>query len=200
VNGDELQELGVLKLDEPMSRTEIGPIVSRFDALFAQLYPQLFGLVYRVVGDRMETEDTLQEAFFKLADEPDLQARADGEVAAWLRRVGMNLAFNRLRSAKRARARLERVGRLEQTDPEPTDNELASPAGLVVRHEERVAVRRALAEVPERQRECLLLRHAGYSYAEIAATLGIAAGSVGVLLARGEHAFRVQYRRLEAPQ
>ena len=200
MNGDELQELGVLKLDEPMSRTESGPIVSRFDALFAQLYPQLFALVYRVVGDRMETEDTLQEAFVKLADEPDLQARADGEVAAWLRRVGMNLAFNRLRSAKRARARLERVGRLERTDPEPTDTELASPAGLVVRHEERVAVRRALAEVPERQRECLLLRHSGYSYAEIAATLGIATGSVGVLLARGEHAFRVQYRRLEAPQ
>ena len=186
----------MLKLDEPMSRTETEPITSRFDALFAQLYADLFGLVYRVIGDRMETEDTLQEAFFKLADEPDLQARPDGEVAAWLRRVGMNLAFNRLRSAKRARARLERVGRLEQTDAQPTDNELASPAGLVVRHEERAAVRRALAGVPERQRECLLLRHSGYSYAEIAASLGIAIGSVGVLLARAEHAFRAHYRRL----
>src|SRR5438477_10082113 len=196
VNGDDLQELGVLKLDEPMSRTETEPITSRFDALFARFYPELFGLVYRVVGDRMETEDTLQEAFFKLADEPDLQARPDGEVAAWLRRVGMNLAFNRLRSAKRARARLERVGRLERTDAEPIENMLASPDGAVVRREERAAVRRALAEVPERQRECLLLRHSGYSYAEIAASLGIAVGSVGVLLARAEHAFRAHYRRL----
>jgi RNA polymerase sigma-70 factor (ECF subfamily) len=42
----------------------------------------------------------------------------------------------------------------------------------------------------------LLLRHAGYSYAEIAATLEVAVGSVGVLLARAEHAFRASYERL----
>jgi RNA polymerase sigma factor (sigma-70 family) len=166
--------------------------VTRFDALFAQFYPELFGLIYRVLGDRMETEDTLQEAFLKLADEPRLQARPDPEVAAWLRRVGMNLAFNRLRSTKRAQARLERVGRLEQTD-----GHTSGPSDVVLRGEERAAVRRALADVPERQRECLLLRHSGYSYAEIAATLDIAIGSVGVLLARAEHAFRAQYQRLE---
>ena len=36
----------------------------------------------------------------------------------------------------------------------------------------------------------LLLRHAGHSYLEIAATLGVAVGSVGVILARAERAFR----------
>ena len=49
---------------------------------------------------------------------------------------------------------------------------------------------------PPRTRAALL-RHSGYSYTEIAATLGIAVGSVGVLLARAESAFRVHYRRLE---
>jgi len=171
--------------------------VSRFDTLFAQLYPELFGLLYRVLGDRMETEDALQETFMKLADEVDLQARPDPEVAAWLRRVGLNLSFNRLRSARRSRARLERVGRLERTDDDPAEPDWSSPSGVVIRREERDAVRRALADVPERQRECLLLRHSGYSYAEIAATLDIAIGSVGVLLARAEHAFRSQYRRLD---
>jgi RNA polymerase sigma-70 factor, ECF subfamily len=173
---------------EPSSRT-------RFDDLFARFYPELFGLIRRVLGDRMDTEDTLQDAFLKLSDETALQARPDDEVGAWLRRVGLNLAFNRLRSARRSRERLERVGRLERRDEEATDSDLASPSELVVRQEERAAVRRALLEVPERQRECLLLRHAGYSYAEIAATLGIAVGSVGVLLARAERAFSVTYRR-----
>src|ERR1051326_19071 len=70
----------------PMASDAAEP-VTRFDALFAQFYPELFGLVYRVLGDRMETEDTLQETFLKLADEPELQLRADAEVAAWLRRV-----------------------------------------------------------------------------------------------------------------
>jgi RNA polymerase sigma factor (sigma-70 family) len=172
---------------------------TRFDSLFSQFYSELFGLVYRVLGDRMETEDTLQETFLKLSDAQDLQARPDGEVGAWLRRVALNLAFNRLRSAKRSRARLERVGRLERSDEEPLENELTGPSGSVVRQEERAAVRRALAEVPERQRECLLLRHSGYSYAEIAATLDLAIGSVGVLLARAEHAFRATYRRQTHP-
>jgi RNA polymerase sigma-70 factor (ECF subfamily) len=194
VNGDHAPECSVLKLEEEMPHTGTSP-ASRFDALFAQFYPELFGLVFRVLGDRMETEDTLQEAFLKLNDEPQLQLRPDGEVGAWLRRVGLNLAFNRLRSAKRARARLERVGRLERSDEEQIDTERASPSGVVVRREERAAVRRALAEVPERQRECLLLRHSGYSYAEIAASVDIAVGSVGVLLARAEHAFRTHYRR-----
>jgi DNA-directed RNA polymerase specialized sigma24 family protein len=42
------------------------------------------------------------------------------------------------------------------------------------------------------------MRHAGYSYLEIAATLGIAVGSVGVLLARAERTFRETYGRQSA--
>jgi RNA polymerase sigma factor (sigma-70 family) len=171
------------------------PHAARFETLFGHFYPELFGLVYRLLGDRMETEDTLQDIFLKLSDQAELQERPDPEIGAWLRRVGLNVAFNRLRTAKRARTRLERVGRLERSDEEPIEHELASPSGVIVRQEERAAVRRALAEIPERQRECLLLRHSGYSYAEIAATLGIAVGSVGVLLSRAEHVFRTTYRR-----
>jgi RNA polymerase sigma factor (sigma-70 family) len=193
LNGHAHPEYRVLKAVEmPVVETSSS---SRFDTLFNQFYAELFGLVYRVLGDRMETEDALQEAFLKLSDAEDLQARPDTEIGAWLRRVSLNLAFNRLRTAKRARARLERVARLERSDEEPLENELTGPSGSVVRQEERAAVRLALAEVPERQRECLLLRHSGYSYAEIAATLDLAVGSVGVLLARAEHAFRATYRR-----
>jgi RNA polymerase sigma factor (sigma-70 family) len=169
--------------------------VTRFDGLFSHFYQELFGLVYRVLGDRMEVEDILQETFLKLSDETALHAREDREVGAWLRRVAMNLAFNRLRSARRGQARLEKVGRMESSEPESD-----GPARLVDRAEERAVVRRALAQVPERQRECLLLRHSGYSYAEIAETVGVAVGSVGVLLARGEDAFRQQYRRLQEDQ
>jgi RNA polymerase sigma factor (sigma-70 family) len=198
VSGHDVSEDGVLSATEKLPQ-EGRTALTRFDGLFTLFYSELFGLVYRVLGDRMETEDTLQEAFLRLSDSAELQAKADDEVGAWLRRVAINLAFNRLRSARRTRARLERVGRLERSDEEPLENELNSPSGNVVRQEERAAVRRALAEVPERQRECLLLRHSGYSYAEIAATLDLAIGSVGVLLARAEHAFRTTYRRQTNP-
>src|SRR5579864_5556085 len=115
-----------------ISREGLQP-VTRFDALFTRFYPELFGLVYRVLGDPMETEDTLQEAFLKLAHESALQARPDAEVAAWLRRVGMNLAFNRVRSARRGRARLQSVGRMERHDTEPVESDLTGPSGVVLR-------------------------------------------------------------------
>lgn len=166
----------------------------RFEGLFHTLYSRAFGLTYRLLGDSGETEDVLQEAFARLADAPVID-RPDDEVAAWLRRVCLNLATNRLRDHRRARDRLERVGRLQTA--EPTDD---GPAEAALQHEQREQVRRALARLPDRQRDCLLLRHSGYAYAEIAATLGIAIGSVGVLLARAERAFRQTYQELDHDQ
>jgi RNA polymerase sigma factor (sigma-70 family) len=126
----------------------------------------------------------------KLAEAPILE-RPDDEVAAWLRRVCLNLGSNRLRERRRARERLERAGRLELVE---IGGERGDPSQALLRQEQQTKVRALLAGLPERQRDCLLLRHSGYSYAEIAATLGLALGSVGVLLARAERAFRDTYR------
>lgn len=172
--------------------------VDRFDALFERFYADVFGLVYRVLGERMATEDCVQDTFVKLADRAALQTRPDAEVGAWLRRVALNLAFNRLRAERRAQARLDRVGRLEGSAEDADADPRAvgeGPSEVVLRAEERALVRQTLAELPERQRVCLLLRHSGYAYVEIAATLRVAPGSVGVLLARAEDAFRSAYRR-----
>ena len=161
----------------------------RFDELFGALYAELFGLTYRVLGERMATEDVLQESFLRLSRDAKLLSRPDDEVAAWLRRVALNLAFNHVRGEARDRARVQHVGSLKQ------DDGWTSGEQSVLRREEQAEVRQALASLPERQRACLLMRHSGYSYAEIAQTLGIALGSVGVLLARAEAAFRLTYRR-----
>ena len=174
----------------------------RFDDLFRQLYPRLVPLAERLLGDRAEAEDIVQESFLRLAragsdadDASTLLERPDQVVGAWLRRVVLNLGVNRLRDRRRADARLARATRLDPTfDPErgPPDDD--SPPHALLRAEARNEVQAALTALPERQRACLLLRHAGHSYAEIAETLGIAIGSVGVYLARGERAFRAAYR------
>lgn len=176
----------MLSTAEPAQRSDRAD--DRFEGLFEQFYRPLFGLVYRVLGDPAEAEETLQEAFLRLSASAIL-TRPDDEVAAWLRRVCLNLSFNRLRDRRRSRERLERVGRLELGER----RDAGDPAGALVRQEDQERVRRALAGLPERQRACLVLRHSGYGYAEIAATLGIALGSVGVLLARAERAFRDTY-------
>ncbi|HEU4899211.1 MAG TPA: sigma-70 family RNA polymerase sigma factor [Actinomycetota bacterium] len=168
----------------------------RFAAVFRERYRELYGLGYRLLGDHGEAEDVVQETFLKLDGHPVLE-RPDLEVAAWLRRVCLNTAYNRLRGQRRASARLDRAARADRADDEAGAG--PTPLLAVLRAEQQQAVRRALASLPERQRACLLLRHAGYSYAEIAATLDLAVGSVGVLLARGERAFREAYLDSDDP-
>lgn len=155
-----------------------------YDQRVLRLTPALLDLLARVLRDRAEAEDVLQETFLRLVDDP-VADRPEPEVAAWLRRVGLNLAFNRLRDMRRWHERAERGGRLSLATGEG-----AEPLDDVLRAEQQEAVRRSLQQLPEKQRACLLLRHTGYSYAEIAATLGIPAGSVGTTLARAERAFR----------
>ena len=133
------------------------------------------------VHDRAEPLDHGDQP---LLDGSPVDGRPEDEVAAWLNRVTINLALNRVRAAKRHDARVAAHGQAVGPDRPET------PEDVVTRDDERRRVRAVLAGLPERQAVALLLRHSGHSYAEIAAALGVAAGSVGVLLARGERAFR----------
>jgi RNA polymerase sigma factor (sigma-70 family) len=167
-------------------------VADHFDEVFRRRYAELVRLAGRILGDRAEAEDVVQETMTKLADHEVLR-RPDDEIAAWLRRVCINASFNRLRSRQRSADRMRRSAAADHPlrQSETTGPQLAQ----IVRAEERAAVRVALAHLPQRQRACLLLRHSGYRYAEIAATLDVAEGSVGVLLARGEQAFRAHYEQ-----
>lgn len=155
----------------------------RFEQVFRRAYPRLVGLAWQVLRDRGAAEDAAQEALARLADAAVLD-RPDDEVDAWLTRVCLNRASNAVRGRRRASEREDRAGRREPPPGGP------DPAGEVVAAEDRDAVREALAELPERQRAVLVLRHSGYRYTEIADAVGVAPGSVGTLLARAERAFR----------
>ena len=162
-----------------------------FAEVFRGHYPRLVGLACRVLGDAAEAEDAAQEALLALRTDP-VAARGDDDVAAWLSRVVTNGSLNRLRSRRRARVRAEVVAARE-VRPASED-----PADAVVGADERERVRASLTALPERQATALLLRHTGHTYREIATALGVAEGSVGVLLARGERAFRRAHE--EMPQ
>jgi RNA polymerase sigma-70 factor (ECF subfamily) len=155
----------------------------RFAEVFRCHYPRLVALARRVLGDANEAEDAAQEALMALRTDPVAQRQED-DVAAWLSRVVTNGSLNRVRSRRRADLRAQVVG---ARDIRP---QLDGPDDAAVGSDDRERVRACLAVLPERQATALLLRHAGHSYREIATALGVAEGSVGVLLARGERAFR----------
>lgn len=159
------------------------------DDRFTAHYPRLVAAARRVLDDVGLAEETAADALHRLEGE-DVRDRPDDEVRAWLYRVTLRLALNRLRREQRHQARM--VRHVAAAGPARS----VDPADAVVVGDERTRVRAALAHLPERQATALLLRHAGHSYAEIAATLGVAVGSVGVLLARGERAFHDVWRDL----
>jgi RNA polymerase sigma-70 factor (ECF subfamily) len=102
--------------------------------------------------------------------------------------VALNRGYNALRGERREHARVERMAEPPiQLDPQTE----------LMRAEERTRVRMALARLPERQSQLLLLRHTGLAYNEIAAIVNVAPGSVGTLLARAERAFMSEYEQIE---
>lgn len=107
---------------------------------------------------------------------------------AWLVTVALNLLRN-VKSSGRRRARLLTLTRAEalHSDPAPAPDQATEAEAT------RRRVRATIDQLPERERELLLLSAEGYSYRDIAATLALNEASVGVFLARARTAFRELY-------
>jgi RNA polymerase sigma-70 factor, ECF subfamily len=159
-----------------------------FARLFERHWDAVCRLLVRLTGDADAAGDLAQEVFVQLYRKPPVNE--DVPLLAWLYRVALNRGYNALRADRRRRTREENVAH------DPAGGPAGAPASLeeiANRAEERDAVRRALVQLPERQRDCLILRAEGLSYAEIAAAVGVAPGSVGTLLARAERAFKAEF-------
>ncbi len=159
--------------------------VKAFDALFLRHYPGVHRLAFRLTGSRQAADDVAQEVFLRLYLHP-LAPGEEHNLLAWLYRVTANLAYNLLRAEVRRDRRQAAV--LVQTQPDPAEH--------AQRQEERQLVRQALAALPPRQGQLLILRYAGFSYRELAEILQVAPTSVGTLLARAERAFEQAYLAL----
>lgn len=159
--------------------------VASFEVLFFRHYDRVYGLLFRLLGNRVEAEDVTQEVFLKFYRQP-LRGKKKHNVSAWLYRVASNMGYNHLRGRKR------RWQRNVALVPDRSDN-AADPSEQAIREETKAAVRVALARLPKRQTQLLLLRQMGLSYAELAEACDIAPGSVGKLLSRAADSFRNIY-------
>ena len=136
-------------------------------------YRRLVAQAYAVAGDRVEAEDAVQEAFARAVAAGDRFRRVDNP-EAWLRTVALNVLRRRWRRASLFRALTPR---------------LATPADVPGISEDHVAVVEGLRSLPFQQRETLALFYLGdLSVQEVAATLGVAEGTVKSRLTRGRTA------------
>lgn len=172
---------------------------ARDQAALAELYDRhcrlLFTLILRILKDRGEAEDVLQEVFVRVWDRADGYDPALGAPAAWLARISRNRAIDRVR-ARAVRADLSvatSVPALPPADPGPSGD----PELLAVTSEQRRAIAAALATLPGNQRA--LIESAffeGYTQSELAERFDLPLGTVKTRIRTGMQTLR---RALETP-
>ncbi|HJW90888.1 MAG TPA: sigma-70 family RNA polymerase sigma factor [Anaerolineales bacterium] len=175
--------------DIERSSAQASQELAQFESAFHEHWHRVYGVLFRLVGDHAEAEDLALEAFWRLYRQP---RQPSDNLGGWLYRVAMNLGFNALRARKRRARYEEQAGRLESTSAANSD-----PAETTERTDQRARVRAVLAQMQPRAAQMLILRFSGFSYAEIAAAIGVAPASIGTLLARAEGEFEKTYQKLE---
>ncbi|MEM7414216.1 MAG: sigma-70 family RNA polymerase sigma factor [Gemmatimonadota bacterium] len=131
-----------------------------------------------LTGDPDLAEDVTQDVFVRLQNAL-LGFRGDADLSTWLYRVTLNLC----RDHARRRSRRAEVG-LDQINP--VDNDTTNPERALALDRLRDALRQALANLPDEQREVVTLRFiSDLPYAEIARLTGLPEGTVASRVFRG---------------
>jgi RNA polymerase sigma-70 factor (ECF subfamily) len=166
-----------------------------FEQLVSERSGEIYGLLFRLTENSEEARDLTQETFLRAFQSID-RFRGAADLRTWIYRIAINQARNRWRWWRRRRrdttvsldaTQSEWGQTVMSTLAETSDN----PEQQTLAHEREVALRSALQRVGRSYRETVILRDIeGFSYEEIASTLGINVGTVKSRLARGRHELR----------
>ena len=180
--------------DDPVQRRDLILIararaghLDAFNDLVTLHQDQLFALVVRMVPDRDQASDVVQEAFFSAFR--NLAGFRGGSVKSWLNRISVNAAMDTQRLRKR---------RPSQPYPELDDESWQPPAGpeadperIAVTAERSRAINEAMTRITGDQRTAIVLFDVeGYDYGEIADMTGVSLGTVKSRIHRGRLALR----------
>ena len=191
--------LRAMHFSDPTDLLLFQRIVARDTAALADLYDRhsrlLFGLILRIVRDRAEAEDILQEVFVRVWTRAELYDPRLGGPTPWLVRLARNCAIDRLR-ARRVR---EAASGPASTSPwrsrQRQTTAIRTPEALVVDDERRGKVMDALAGLPAEQRRLIEAAFfEGYTHSELAKRFGLPLGTVKTRIRTGMIAMR---QRLE---
>lgn len=168
--------------------TLLDRIVARDERAVGELYDRhsrlLYGLILRILRDRSEAEEVLQEVFVLVWTRAETYNVALGSPAAWLVRIARNRAIDRLR-ANAVR------GRAVEAVPPPIAAD--TPEQSAALGERQRAVARALDALPQEQR--ILIEQAyflGLTQSELAERFKLPLGTVKTRIRTGMIALRQQ--------
>ena len=152
--------------------------VNDFEKLVTAYEKNVYNIALRMVGDPDDAADMTQETFIK-AYRALSGFRGDSKFSSWLYRIASNVCLDFLRSRSRhPQVSLSTVDEDDRATFELPDMR-QNPEEQLMKKLGMEAVHRGLEQLPEQQRQILVLRElGGLSYAELAQTLGLEEGTV----------------------
>jgi RNA polymerase sigma-70 factor, ECF subfamily len=180
--------------DDPAQRRDLILIerarsgdLDAFNDLVELYQDQLFALVARMVPDRDQASDAVQEAFFSAYR--NLAGFRGGSVKSWLNRICVNAAMDAQRARKRRP--VQPYPEFEDESWQPPAGEEADPERQVLTAERSSVLSAALAAITADQRAAIVLFDVhGFDYAEIAEMTGVSLGTVKSRIHRGRLSLR----------
>ncbi|MGP1674081.1 MAG: sigma-70 family RNA polymerase sigma factor [Candidatus Limnocylindrales bacterium] len=158
-----------------------------FNDLVILYQDSLFALVVRMVPDRDQASDAVQEAFFSAFR--NLGSFRGGSVKSWLNRICVNAAMDTQRLRKRRPS--QPYPELEDESWQPRAGDEVDPERIAVHAERSRAIAAALTRITDDQRTAIVLYDIeGYDYAEIAQMTGVSLGTVKSRIHRGRLSLR----------
>ena len=158
-------------------------IAVRDEAALGRLYDRyrviLFGLLMRILNNREEAEDVLQEVFLQVWRKATDFDQTRGRPFTWLVTLARSRGIDRLRTLA-ARERLAEAGARQSSE------EISDAASDAFKSEQRDLVTDALAQLPDEQKRPIMLAYFdGLTQSEIATRLGTPLGTVKTRMRTG---------------
>jgi len=175
--------------DAVLVRRTLGGDAGAYDELVHRYQRQVYSLLYRMLGNASDAEDTTQETFIR-AYRALRTFRQDASFLTWLYKIASNLSVDLIRS-RRSKGAASLDEEIESGREPATSNREAAPEDAAMRGAVADIVQNAIMELPDRYRQVVVLRHnAGMSIEEIAQRLDLPTGTVKTHLFRARALMR----------
>lgn len=168
------------------TREEIETLISRVALgnreAFASLYnftsAKLFGICLRILNDRGEAEEALQETYVKVWRSADKFASGNASPISWLAAIARNTAIDRYRKKKPETAEIEEAEVIADEAPSPEANTIMS--------DDMQSLNACMAELDEKHASAIRNVYlGGWSYNEAAEELDVPLNTVKTWIRRG---------------
>jgi RNA polymerase sigma-70 factor, ECF subfamily len=142
-----------------------------FDVIVERHRRSVYQVCYRFVNNHEDASDLAQDAFVR-AWRGLKNFKGESALATWLYRIAVNVCLNRVSAKTIATEPIESTEHVADVRTEGAQH-------AMIREERAVAVRKAIAELPKKQRATLILRaYHDMSHQQIADILGSSVGAV----------------------